>query len=261
MLKDLVFDVGLHDGADTAYYLECGFRVVAVDANPAMIEKAKKDFPKEVASNRLVLLNIAIAERAGESRFWISDKSEWSSFHECVSKRQGTLAEPVTVRCELLSTILQKYGIPFYLKIDIEGNDAICIRALSEIGPGARPRYVSWEATYPGGIDQLRELRDLGYTRFKIIRQNDFLPVLGPPYSFSNRVGYAFWRAVRKALKVAGRYTERPSGSSGPFGKGTLGRWRGWEEVAKQLRDYCARTDLPADDAWSVWYDFHARRY
>jgi FkbM family methyltransferase len=143
MLKDLVFDVGLHDGADTAYYLGRGFRVVAVDANPAMIEKAKKDFPKEVASNRLVLVNAAIADTAGERRFWISDKSEWSSFDECTSKRQGTLAEPVTVRCELFSTILQKYGIPLYLKIDIEGNDAICIRALSEIGPvtcrGKRP--------------------------------------------------------------------------------------------------------------------------
>jgi hypothetical protein len=32
--SDLIYDVGLLDGADTAYYLFRGFRVVAVDANP-----------------------------------------------------------------------------------------------------------------------------------------------------------------------------------------------------------------------------------
>ena len=32
----LVYDVGVHRGDDTAYYLHKGFRVVGVEANPAM---------------------------------------------------------------------------------------------------------------------------------------------------------------------------------------------------------------------------------
>ncbi len=37
MERDLVFDIGVNNGEDTAYYLRRGFRVVGVDANPDMV--------------------------------------------------------------------------------------------------------------------------------------------------------------------------------------------------------------------------------
>ncbi len=30
MIPDLIYDVGMHDGEDTAYYLARGYRVVAI---------------------------------------------------------------------------------------------------------------------------------------------------------------------------------------------------------------------------------------
>src|SRR5690348_14857053 len=40
----LIYDVGLCDGDDTAFYLAKGFRVVAVEANPALVAAAKQRF-------------------------------------------------------------------------------------------------------------------------------------------------------------------------------------------------------------------------
>jgi len=40
MVSDLIYDVGLHNGADTAYYLHRGFRVVTIDANPVLTTAA-----------------------------------------------------------------------------------------------------------------------------------------------------------------------------------------------------------------------------
>ena len=37
-----VFDVGMFDGSDTKYYAELGFRVIAVEANPTLAERARK---------------------------------------------------------------------------------------------------------------------------------------------------------------------------------------------------------------------------
>ena len=37
----LVCDVGMHRGGDTAYYLHKGFRVVGVEANPAMADQLR----------------------------------------------------------------------------------------------------------------------------------------------------------------------------------------------------------------------------
>ena len=40
MHTDLVFDIGMNNGDDTAYYLHRGFRVVAVEADPILCAAA-----------------------------------------------------------------------------------------------------------------------------------------------------------------------------------------------------------------------------
>jgi hypothetical protein len=40
MVSDLVFDVGMNDGADTVHYLSRGFRVIAVEADPVLSNTA-----------------------------------------------------------------------------------------------------------------------------------------------------------------------------------------------------------------------------
>jgi hypothetical protein len=64
MADDLIYDVGLHDGGDTGHYLRCGFRVLAIDANPVMMELAKKNYSEALLSGRLTLLNKAIFDKA-----------------------------------------------------------------------------------------------------------------------------------------------------------------------------------------------------
>ena len=42
--SNLIYDVGLHEGQDTAYYLWKGFRVLAVEANPELTQAAQSKF-------------------------------------------------------------------------------------------------------------------------------------------------------------------------------------------------------------------------
>ena len=44
---NLIYDVGMHLGQDTAYYLSLGYDVIAVDAFPEMIENARRPFAKK----------------------------------------------------------------------------------------------------------------------------------------------------------------------------------------------------------------------
>ena len=78
----IVYDVGLHDGQDTDFYLKKGFKVVAIDANPAVVGAAEKRFGRAVASGRLTLLNLGITQedRAEPLEFYVNEKiTEWSS--------------------------------------------------------------------------------------------------------------------------------------------------------------------------------------
>ena len=80
-IDDVIYDVGMNNGDDTAYYLSLGFRTVAIEANPELVKYAKARFAHEIASGRLIILNIGIADREGELPFWICEtNSRWSSF-------------------------------------------------------------------------------------------------------------------------------------------------------------------------------------
>ena len=38
----LIFDIGMYDGSDTRYYLNEGFRVLAIEANPVLVKRARE---------------------------------------------------------------------------------------------------------------------------------------------------------------------------------------------------------------------------
>jgi hypothetical protein len=68
-IKDLIYDIGMNNADDTAHYLSLGFRTVAIEANPELVEQAKVRFGREIASGRLIILNIGIADGRGSFRF------------------------------------------------------------------------------------------------------------------------------------------------------------------------------------------------
>ena len=56
MQEDLIYDVGLHKGEDTEFYLRKGFRVVAIEALPALCDIARQRLHEYVDSGHLNIL-------------------------------------------------------------------------------------------------------------------------------------------------------------------------------------------------------------
>ena len=69
--------------------------------------------------------------------------------------------------CVTFDSILREHGVPYYLKIDIEGRDLLCIEALER---GALPVYVSTEMYT---TRQICQLSNFGYSRFKLVNQRE----------------------------------------------------------------------------------------
>ena len=59
-IPKLIYDVGMHNGDDTAYSLHKGFHVVAIEANPTLAQAGEKCFADAVRSNNGVY-SIAVA--------------------------------------------------------------------------------------------------------------------------------------------------------------------------------------------------------
>jgi FkbM family methyltransferase len=233
--RDLVFDIGLHDGRDTAYYLHRGFRVVAVDANPLFCDAARERFAGAVRDGRLTVLNLGIHRRRGAMTFWLNPvKTDWSSFDRGLVTRAGHPAEPVEVPCVPMADLLAEHGVPWYLKADIEGFDTLCVEALRR---DDLPEFVSVEACR---VEFLAALSAAGYNAFRAVSQVAF-----PPDAVT---GWAFEPGSSGPL---------PDEASAPPGSRP---WRLFREVALDLihaeTGQWDRTSLDRN----AWYDLHATR-
>lgn len=281
MISDLIYDIGMHNGNDTAYYLHKGYRVVAIEADPTWVVKTRQRFAAEIAARHLTILNVGIAQKSGPQTFWISDShSEFNSFNRELAARDGLPHHAIEVECLTFDSILADYGVPYYLKVDIEGHDHLCIQALS---PNDLPRYISAES---GGLPLLNQLHAVGYDSFKCLSQFNFLPVELPPtlpqryYQSLQQLWQSHHPVARFIKRVVGwqwvthqlkRYRQRADwhfaeGSAGPFGEETPGRWHSFAEMQPAYLHFAAlsrnqvRSGLWDDTTFSFWADFHARR-
>ena len=260
----LVFDVGMNNGDDTAYYLHKGYEVVGVDADPRMCEAARARFKKEIADGRLVVENVGIADDEGEMQFWVSSKSVWSSFDAENANKGRSHATPITVRTSRFANLLERHGVPYYLKIDIEGNDRLCLR---DLGPGTLPPFVSIELSHKDGYIDIDQLASLGYDGFKCVRQNDFylIRLSNLDEQFAIRRRFAKFVPFGQHLRRVGHRRPRDDGwrfafgSSGVVSSDLGGEWTSHEEMStiwQRLHD----VDLElGEKGIGEWYDIHAR--
>ena len=253
----LIFDLGMNNGDDCAYYLSKGYAVVAIEANPNLVQSARERFRQEISDRRLVIEWVGIVDRPGNIPFWICDERDvFSSFDATRAGRMGLKCHSIEVECVTFDTILKKYGIPHYLKIDIEGAEPYCLKHLP---PTHLPQYLSLEAE---DLKWLVLLQQLGYSEFKIVdqmRHNSSFPDFSNTTVFSRSAKQICWYADRLKNRL-GRVPFR-RGSSGPFGEQTPGEWQSFQEVASNWLHmrlgHCKRGTL---NRYS-WYDFHARAF
>ena len=61
-MEDLVFDVGLHRGEDTAHYPRKGFRAVGFEAHPELVDACRERFAAEIANGRVEIVSGAVTD-------------------------------------------------------------------------------------------------------------------------------------------------------------------------------------------------------
>lgn len=220
---DLIFDVGAHEGGDSDFYLKLGYRVVAIEANPQLVEELKKRFAEQVRDGQYTVVDRAIGETDAPITFFINKKSShWGTANPDWSERNkglGADSEEITVQSIRFQDVIRSHGCPYYLKIDIEGADMLCVEALRQMD--CRPKYISIESnktSWKALLEEFNTLTNLGYTRFKVVDQQTH-----KNKSFPNIKGQLIEHAFE-------------GGATGPFGELTEGVWLTRQEAIRRYR-------------------------
>jgi FkbM family methyltransferase len=272
--KDLIYDVGMHMGEDTEYYLKKGFRVIAFEANPNLVSFCRNRFSVQINNGRLLIVEGAIVDNHYKTDyidFYVNDtNSVWGTVSSEWVQRNATHGTSSTItkvpRIDF-AECLRQFGIPYYLKVDIEGMDSECLKSLMSVG--GRPAYISIESEkkhFSKLDDELSLLLQLGYTDFQAIQQATVYRQVVP-------------YPAREGCFVEHQFKD---GSSGLFGNELPLKWKTADQIKSQYKriflsyqiigeDYgLAQKFLPLKavrKAMSIilnrripgWYDTHAR--
>jgi FkbM family methyltransferase len=259
-VANLIYDLGSHNGQDSEFYLKKGFTVVAVEANPALCDVLRQRFSRDIAEGRYVLIEKAVGERFGKVKFFVNtERSIWGTteYNPRYKGRSSAKGSPnwteTVVPSIPFSWLTDQFGVPYYLKIDIEGADVLCLEDL--MTEEDRPNFISIERQ-PFLSDQLKELallKALGYTRFKIVDQMAVMHQQPP-------------RPAREGMYVDHQFE---FDATGLFGEESPGPWLSYREaiarnaaIVAQSKGFGLWRRTPGlnrlRDSWGSWYDFHA---
>lgn len=256
-MRPCVFDIGHNTGQDTMRYLKDSVNgrkvlVVAVDANPVLINASLDKFKEEVAAGRLILITAGLVGPTEKGRepleFWVNKKvDKFSSFQEHLGCRDGygkyvppagderrrELCEKIRVPTRTCASLVQEFGVPLYVKIDIEGLDSVCVESIAALPFSQRPKYISVENVSKYSINWLRSA---GYAQFKAV----------------NQLEHDLNLSLDSALR----------GYSGPWGEDALDYLSGtqWTSADEMLNRLPLPTNMTINGKnRRVWYDLHAK--
>lgn len=201
---DLVFDIGAHVGSRSRTLISLGAEVVAVEPQPVFADIIDRHLAERLRGFE----RVAVGASEGEAVLHISSRyptvttisdrfikgvSHADGFKNVIWDREIRL--PMTT----LDRLIDRYGLPAFCKIDVEGAEAEILRGLSRpIGLIAFEYIPALPAIAQEAIDRLRQLGNYRFNR-----------VIGERHRFVD----AEWKdaaAVSRDLATLG--SESPSG-------------------------------------------------
>jgi len=152
----LIFDVGANQGSKSTVFLNLGARVVAVEpdeANQAILKEMFLNF--RLAKKQLVIVGQALSDRSAKETMWIDEPGsakntlsrKWVDALRGDEQRFGhslKFGQRKEIETTTLDHLFSVFGVPFFIKIDVEGFELNVLKGLSRPVP-----YLSFEVNLP----------------------------------------------------------------------------------------------------------------
>ncbi len=165
---DLAFDIGAHVGDRTACFARLGARVIAVEPQPLLARIVGAFGGRAVKVERCVL-----GAREGRVRLRLNTANPTvatasDAFVAAAAGAPGWEGQrwdaAITVRQTTLDALIGRYGVPGFIKIDVEGHEADVLAGLSQPVRGISAEFTTIQRDV--AMKVIERMEALGYRAF-----------------------------------------------------------------------------------------------
>jgi FkbM family methyltransferase len=193
---DLVFDIGAHLGSTVEVFTRKSGKVVAFEPNQLLVDNLKEMFKH----NNVIIDTRGLSNEIGTKVFNVSYANSLSTFSEDwihSSRFSDTITWDTKVEVETttLDNIIEEYGIPDYVKIDVEGYEYEVLSPLTKFLPDTLFAFEWAEETKDKIYLILEHVHNLGYGSFGYTEEDKVL--------FDGEID---WTGYEEFLKTVGEF-------------------------------------------------------
>jgi len=123
----LCFDVGANIGRMTQVLLELGNKVIAFEPQPDCIREIEARCGQY--GPRLHIEPVGLSDSPGAASLFVRELSGQSSL---MSTWEGVVSGSISIPLSTLDAAIEKFGLPYYCKIDVEGWELQVLRGLTQ---------------------------------------------------------------------------------------------------------------------------------
>jgi len=173
MLTELIkpgvfaYDIGANTGTCTQRLIDGGCRVLAVEPQPKLCAELRKTF---AGNKNVTVLQYAVGDMCGKGILHINTQTTLSTMSEEWMARSRfkrySWNKQITTFVTTLDALIRKFGMPDYIKIDVEGWEHKVIAGLTKKVPCISFEFVA--EFQQRTVECMTMLNVIGYTEFQI---------------------------------------------------------------------------------------------
>ena len=164
---NLIFDIGANGGKTVSEFILVADKVVCFEPNPTLANSLRSRF----VDNSVIVDERGVSNKNGTQTFKISNADTISTLSDdWINNSRFTGGynwdNHIQIETTTLNSIIDEYGIPDYIKIDVEGHEYEVLTSFNKLLPNTLFSF-EWAEEQKSKIDlTIQHLNKIGYNFF-----------------------------------------------------------------------------------------------